>query len=310
MKIIVFHLPYPMGNYKLNQVLADKLSKDGHEVYCIEQLNGHPYNEEYYQQIKSVEPDVLYYEMLDKGTFEVVEKFNCKKILNIMGTGILKEKFRDEIKNYKDKWYNSIITNSTDVYNLLKDDVDKIEHFEYYFCALKDSELIKNEIYKHDCVFLGQGHHRLQMSEFDKEMEIYFKPKHNFNFKVYGTGWPQTDWYRGILPANDIGSLYSSVKCGVSVIEPEQYNNGMINNRYVELGFCETPIITFQYPNIDWCGAKDYINIIDTYDDFNEIVTKCINEDEEVIKKTKGMKEFILNQHKVYFEKLDNILGV
>ena len=77
MKIIVFHLPYPMGNYKLNQVLADKLSEDGHEVYCIEQLNGLPYNEDYYQQIKSVEPDVLYYEMLDKGTFEVVEKFNC-----------------------------------------------------------------------------------------------------------------------------------------------------------------------------------------------------------------------------------------
>ena len=37
-----------------------------------------------------------------------------------MGTGILKEKFRNEIKNYKGKWYNNIITNSLEVYELLK----------------------------------------------------------------------------------------------------------------------------------------------------------------------------------------------
>ena len=74
MKIVVFHLPWPMGNYKLNEVLAAKLQADGHEVYLLQQLNGHPYDEDYYQQIKSIEPDVLFYEMLDQGTFDVVEK--------------------------------------------------------------------------------------------------------------------------------------------------------------------------------------------------------------------------------------------
>ena len=140
MKIVVFHLPYPMGNYKLNETLANKLTKDGHEVYLLQQLNGHPYNEEYYQQIKLLDPDILYYEMLDKGTFEVVEKFKCKKILNIMGTGILKENFKSEIKQYKDKWYTHIITNSKEVYNYLKNDVEIIEFFEYYFCALTDDD--------------------------------------------------------------------------------------------------------------------------------------------------------------------------
>jgi len=309
MKIVVFHLPWPMGNYKLNEVLAAKLRADGHEVYLLQQLNGHPYDEDYYQQIKSIDPDVLYYEMLDQGTFDVVEKFNCKKILNIMGTGILKENFQSQIKNYKDKWYTHIITNSKDVYKLLKDDVEGIEFFEYYFCALSDSELIYDSRYDHDCTFLGQGHHRLQMTEFQKEIETYFRPHHKFDFSVYGSGWPQSPRFKGILPAGDIGSLYTSVKSSISVIEPEQYRNGMINNRYVELGFCKTPIITFQYPNIDWYGAKEYLNIIDTPDEFIDIVNKCINKDDTIIKKTEGMRKFIENQHKVYFEKLERLLG-
>ena len=101
MKVVVFHLPFPMGNYKLNEVLANTLQADGHEVYLLQQLNGHPYDEDYYQQIKALDPDVLYFEMLDQGTFDVVEKFDCKKILNIMGTGILKDNFKNDIKKYK-----------------------------------------------------------------------------------------------------------------------------------------------------------------------------------------------------------------
>ena len=309
MKIVVFHLPWPMGNYKLNEVLANKLQADGHEVYLLQQLNGHPYNEDYYQQIKSIDPDVLYYEMLDQGTFDVVEKFNCKKILNIMGTGILKENFRSQIKNYKDKWYTHIITNSRDVYNLLKEDVAGIEFFQYYFCAINDEELVFDTRYVHDCVFLGQGHHRLQMPEFQKELSTYFQPHHDFDFSVYGSGWPQHPRFKGILPANDIGSLYTSAKSSISVIEPEQYRNGMINNRYVELGFCKTPIITFQYPNIDWYGAKEYLNIISSIDEFHDIVTKCINKDNEIMKKVDGMRSFIEMQHQIYFEKLNKLLG-
>lgn len=310
MKIVVFHLPFPMGNYKLNQVLAKKLTDDGHEVYLLQQLNGMPYSEDYYQQIKELDPDVLYYEMLDKGTFEVVEKLECKKILNIMGTGILKEKFRDTIKDYKGKWYTDIITNSLDVYNLLKDEVDAIEFFKYYFCAITEDELVYDEKYAHDCVFLGQGHHRLQMQEFKKELQVYFAQQHPFDFKVYGSGWPQVNWYRGLLPPNDIGSLYTSAKASISVIEPEQYRNGMINNRYVELGYCKTPIISFKYPNIDWFGAEKFINFIDSTEEFFNIVNKSVKKDNNIIKKTEGMKEFIDEQHKIYFEKLDNLLGI
>ena len=39
MVVIVFHQPFPMGNYKLNEIIANHLSKD-HEVYSLQQLNG------------------------------------------------------------------------------------------------------------------------------------------------------------------------------------------------------------------------------------------------------------------------------
>ena len=51
MKVLVFHQPWPMGNYKLNEAVADKLQSDGHEVYILEQLNGRPASHEYVQQI-------------------------------------------------------------------------------------------------------------------------------------------------------------------------------------------------------------------------------------------------------------------
>ena len=65
MKILVFHQPYPMGNYKLNQVIAEYFEKEGHEVYLLEQLNGRPANEDYIQQILNLDLDLCYYEMLD-----------------------------------------------------------------------------------------------------------------------------------------------------------------------------------------------------------------------------------------------------
>lgn len=83
----------------------------------------------------------------------------------------------------------------------------------------------------------------------------------------------------------------------------------MINNRYVELGYCKTPIISFRYPNIDWFGAEDFINFIESSSEFFTLVDQSIKKDKNILKKTEGMKKFIDNQHKIYFEKLDNLLG-
>ena len=63
MKILVFHQPYPMGNYKLNEVIANHLSKK-HEVYLLQQLNGVEPDSEYVQQVTELDADLIYFEML------------------------------------------------------------------------------------------------------------------------------------------------------------------------------------------------------------------------------------------------------
>ena len=54
MKIIVFHQPFPMGNYKLNEIVASHFSKEGHEVYLLQQLNGAEPDDNYINQIKEL----------------------------------------------------------------------------------------------------------------------------------------------------------------------------------------------------------------------------------------------------------------
>jgi len=69
MVVIVFHQPFPMGNYKLNEIIANHLSKD-HEVYSLQQLNGAVPDSEYVTQIQNLSPDLVYFEMLDNETFK------------------------------------------------------------------------------------------------------------------------------------------------------------------------------------------------------------------------------------------------
>ena len=61
MRVLVFHQPWPMGNYKLNVAVADRLESEGHEVYALEQLNGRPCTQEYIQQIIDMNFDLVYF---------------------------------------------------------------------------------------------------------------------------------------------------------------------------------------------------------------------------------------------------------
>ena len=307
MKIIVITQPFPMGEYHWKAFEANYLSSIGHEVYMLEQLNGRDYDDEYVSQVKELNPDVIYSTPADHKTFEVIEQIKCKKVINICSLGIMKNHITEWV-NYHKKWWDKMFTNSIVLHNAAKD-VSKSIHYEFPLVTIKNDDIKFTKEYEHDCVFLGQGFHRLSISEFQKERETFFLRNHDFNFKVYGNGWPQAPWAGGILPDGHIGKLYSSAKSAVGVIEQDQRIYGLINNRYSEMGYCGIPIITFDYKDVDWFGAEKYLNFISSYEEFSNTVKKCVNDDEVILQKSADFKLFMENQHKTYLEKLEEIIN-
>ena len=301
MNIIVFHQPYPQGNYKLNEHVAKHLKEQGHTVYLLQQLNGLTCTEEFVEEIKSVQPDVLYFEMLDRETFKAVEQLDCKKVLVYASRGILPN--FEEIANYYGKWFTHIYTNSI---NLHKSFVSKnipSEHFEYYFSCLTDNECVFTPEYFNDCVFLGMGFARVNDKHYESERNLFFEGIPNIKFAIYGNGWPNLPHYRGLLPSDDIGKLYSSARSAIGIIGSGQRSMGMINNRYTEMMYCGIPVFSLNYKTIDWFGGNEYINFIENKNDIIELLKT------DVLKtKAQESKKFIRQKHQDFFNKLNNII--
>ena len=309
MKIIVFHQPFPMGNYKLNEIVASHFSKEGHEVYLLQQLNGAKPDDNYINQIKELNPDLVYFEMLDFETFKLVEELDCEKILLHASNGVLGS--YEKIIDYQDKWFTKIMTNSKEMYELFKINLIDVEFFEYYFSALNENDLEKTEGYSHDCVFLGMGFHRLQSEGYKSDREIYFDGFGNdIDFKIYGNGWPSFSHYGGLLPPDDIGKLYHSAKCGVALIGEAQRTHGQINNRYTEMAYSELPIITQNYENIDWFGAEKFLNFVTSKEEAHNTILDIINNKTKYEETSKEFKQFIIGKDKEFFEKLNNLIGI
>lgn len=309
MNVIVFHQPFPMGNYKINETIAKHFKSKGNTVYYVEQLNGVPATDEYIDAIRELKPDMVYYEMLDRETFKVIEQLNCEKILSYTSKGILKDEC--ELVQFKNKWFTKINTNSEVIGDYLKSEGISVSTYKYCWSAITQNELVFNNKYNHDCTFLGMGFARLTDKNYSIEYNMFYSGfDRTIDFKIYGNGWPNVPYYNGVLPESDIGSLYYSSKSSVSQIGLDQRNKGRINNRYTEIMFCECPLLTYKYPTIDWGEAKDYIVYVDSKQDmYNKILDIKTNPD-KYKKNTLFLKTFILEQDKLFFEKFDNFLGI
>jgi len=305
MRVLVFHQPYPMGNYKLNQVIAEYFEKKGHEVYILEQLNGRPADEDYIQQIVDLDLDLCYYEMLDIETFKIIERLKCQKILLQASDGVLGE--YDKIIEYKGKWYDKILTNSLVMESKFKNNNIPTQHFKFYHSAIfKEEKQFKSE-YNHNCVFLGMGFNRLVDPQYDLERQLYFSNQ-EFNFNVYGNGWQGFKYWRGLLPSNDIGSLYSSAKCAIGIIAKKQREYGMINNRYTEIASCGCPLISYNYETVDWFGAEKFIHFIKNKQELKDIVLDINNNKEKYKNNSLEFMNFMETQTKEFYYNLENLI--
>lgn len=303
MKILVFHQPWPMGNYKLNVQVGEYLSKLGHEVYTIEQLNGRKPTQAYIDQLVNFGFDIAYFEMLDYDTFYIVEKLNCKRVLLQASGGVLQD--YDAIINYYGVWYDSILTNSLQMYRKFKKLDIPTEHFEFYFSPVTEDEKQFDPKYNAECVFLGMGFNRLVDPQYELERSLFFRD-HSFDLNIYGNGWDNFKYNRGLLPPDDIGKLYSSAKSAVGIIAKGQREHGMINNRYSEIASCACPLISYKYETIDWFGAEKYINFISSHSELESLV-KEINR-EEYKSKALEFQQFMKKKSDEFFEKLISLI--
>ena len=306
MKVIVFHQPFPMGNYKLNEIIANYLS-DKHEVYLLQQLNGVVPDKDYITQIKELNPDMIYFEMLDLETFKIVESLDCEKILLQASNGILTN--YEDIFDYYGKWYTKVLTNSKYMYDKFITKGIQSEFFEYYFSVLSESDLVFDEKYNHDAVFLGMGFHRMNSESYRKDKEIFFDNFKNVNYKIYGNGWPNFTHYGGVLPANDIGKLYHSAKSAFGLIGETQRTYGQINNRYTEMAYSEVPIITQNYETIDWFGAEKYLNFVNSKEEAEQTINDILKNSDVYEDKSQNLKKFIVKKHNEFMDKLTHLIG-
>lgn len=299
-----------MGNYKLNEYISSYFSKKGHETYLLQQLNGMEPDQEYVEQIKELDPDVIYFEMVDFETFRIIEQMNCEKILLQASNGVLST--YEDIFDYYGKWYTKIITNSNIMYRNFQERKIPCEFFKYYFSPLVDSDLVKDDRYNHDCAFLGMGFHRMTSESYKSDRDIFFSgfADPSIDFKIYGNGWPEFKHYGGLLPPDDIGKLYSSAKCGFALIGETQRNYGQINNRYTEMGYCALPIITQNYDSIDWYGIEPYLNFVSTKDEAYKLIVDIKNNAMPYKEKSIEVQNFMHRMHKEFFEKLDKLIEV
>lgn len=243
MKVVILSQPFPQGNYRLNSYIANELKKRGFEVEVLPQLSStknDPRIPQYREFIKSKKPDILYYEMLDWASFKAVEEIDLPKILCFTSKGVLD--YHKEILDKSYLWYTGIFTNSKYFYEQELDSKTlskrKIhDYFEYYPAPVYEDELIRDPKYSYDICFVGQENGRLNDPDFGYVFK-YLLETEDFNVGIFGTGWEGKN-YKGLLPYNKIGSLYTSSKSAVNLIEKSQDSWGQINNRVSETFFCK-----------------------------------------------------------------------
>jgi hypothetical protein len=301
MKILVFHQPFPMGNYLLNQRIAEHFQRQGHEVYMLQQLNGLSCSEEYIQQILDLDLDLCYYEMLDHETFKIIERLKCTRILLYASRGILPT--YDDILSRSGQWYDKIFTNSLQMYNMFVNKGIEAEHFEFYHSVINDTDGY-NVKYDFPCVFLGMGFNRLTDPHYELERELYFQ---NNIIMLFGNGWEGHPNWKGVLPADKIESLYKSAQSAIGIIEKGQREQGMINNRYTEIAYCKCPLISYKYDTIDWYGAEQYINFITSPNEVTDLIVD-MHKSDKYKAKAEELYKFMKMKDKEFYQKLESLL--
>ena len=161
--------------------------------------------------------------------------------------------------------------------------------------------------YSHQVVYLGMYHPQKS----DRVINRLLNEAIPFGLAIYGYGWEKhkilKNHWRGILPVEDIPTLYSSANIVLGMTEDRQKVAGMINNRVFEALACGACFISDYFPELEKLFGSLIFYSRNTGD------TAMLLEDllaQSQLRKQLGIKarEFITKSH-TYKHRVDQMLA-
>jgi len=135
----------------------------------------------------------------------------------------------------------------------------------YFFELAADPGIMKpmsnkHPIYsKHNVVYLGHN------SATKEHLYNMLREAIPYGLTIYGHNWASDEntdlvkHWRGVLPKDDIGLLYSNAKVVIGVTEDKQKMRGMINNRVFEVLSTGAPLISDHFDRLEEKFGNDLI---------------------------------------------------
>jgi hypothetical protein len=137
--------------------------------------------------------------------------------------------------------FNGVVKLDVDGYlsNSIKNSqlLSKLKPTKFLMLAADDSEIYTDNVLMErprNVVYLGMYH----PSKSNEIEHIVLGASKEFDLEIYGTGWEShsslSAYWKGVLPIQNVYSLYKSAKVVLGMTEERQARFGMINNRVFE----------------------------------------------------------------------------
>jgi len=291
----------PSGEMVLAEQLVSALQSHPDVEWCFLFISdrysgvpGLPYSVSLYNEIKSINPDVLI-------TFSIWSppiSINCLHIYwhaNMWRGGQDHNGTPEELATLG---YDLYLTNSINTADKLLD----MGFRAVYWPLFADSNLFKpvskTQQYSCEVTYLGGN----LMFKTPELVSRYIEPCAAFDLKLYGLDWEKhptlAKFAQGALPQGDIPKLYSSAKIVLGFNAPSQRRWNMINNRVYEALSCEACFLSDFLPAMQH-DFNDACVFTAGGDDTIRKVTFLLEHPKERIKHGKMGRERILESHTV-----------
>lgn len=191
--------------------------------------------------------------------------------------------------------FDGIATNSKPLFDRMK--VLGIPAAKIDLCADRSfvNATPNRKKFYNDCVYLGKYPHKNS-----SQLDLMFEGAVHHNLGIWGTGWAASKYaaaYRGVLPFDQIASLYKSSTAAFLLTEERQKQAGMINNRTFEILASGCVPISEDFETLQNSDLGEFIYFVDNSEQVNEILTSLSKRYTETNSRLLSAQKMILEKH-------------